>query len=76
MNDLVRPEWLKAYEEAQLEADDCKLLAKVHNAETAIFMRQQAIAENPDHHEERVAMDDAISGLRALQTERLHFPRE
>lgn len=76
MADLVHPEWLKAYEEAQLEADDRQLLAKVHNAETAIFIRQQAIAGNSDHHEERRAMDDAISGLRALQTQRLRFPRE
>lgn len=76
MTDLILSEWLKAYEEAQLEADDSKLLDKVHNAETAIFMRQQAIAGNSNHHEERLAMDDAISGLRALQTERLHFPRE
>lgn len=75
MTDLICSEWLKAYEEAQLEADDSKLLAKVHNAETAIFMRQQAIAGNSDHCEERLAMDDAISGLRALQTERLRFPR-
>ena len=76
MTELVHPEWLKAYEEAQLEADDSKLLAKVHNEETAIFMRQQAIAGKSDHHEERLAMDDAISALRVLQTERLHFPRE
>jgi hypothetical protein len=73
MTYIIPPEWLKAYEEAQLEADDSRLLAKVHDAEAAIFMRQQAIAGKSEHHEERLAMDDAISGLRALQTERSHI---
>jgi hypothetical protein len=72
---LSRPEWLQAYEEAQLETDESKLLAKVHRTETAILMRQQAIAGNSEHHEERLAMQEAISGLRSIQTDRLHFPR-
>ena len=76
MTESIRPEWLERYQEAELEADDSRLLARVHRAETAIFMRQQAIAGDTNHHEERLAMDDAISGLRALQTKRLHFPRE
>lgn len=74
MTHVPYPAWQNAFQEAQLEADESDLLTRVKHAETAIYIRLQAIASSSDHHEERQAISDAMSVLRNLQTKRLKFP--
>ena len=74
MSDRKYLEWQDAYRAARVETDESQLLARVKDAETAIFRRLQAIAESTDHHEERLEMDNAISNLRTWQTTKLKFP--
>jgi hypothetical protein len=65
------PEWQVAYQAALLEVDPQKLPERVKDAEAAIFLRQQALANSPDGHAERQAIEDAMPALRFLQTEKL-----
>jgi hypothetical protein len=74
MLDLKYPDWQKQFHAAQLETDERKLLIKASEAESAIALRLQAIAGNSDHHEERLAIADAVSKLRTWQTQKLKFP--
>jgi hypothetical protein len=74
MSNLKFPQWQGAYQEALLELNPTSLERKITNAEAAIFKRLQELSDNKDHHEERLALDDAISGLRVLKTDRLKFP--
>jgi hypothetical protein len=46
----------------------------VKAAEAAIFLRQQALVNNPDGHVERQAIDDAMHALGVTQTEKLNYP--
>jgi hypothetical protein len=74
MAELRFPKWQQPYEDALLELDAEKLNQRILDAETAIFQRLQELTPNTDHHEERSAISDAISGLRVLKTTKLHFP--
>lgn len=78
MPELKYPNWQKPYQEALLELDPSVLYQKMLDAETAIFARLQRLTDGEAHLEgtpaERLAIDDAISGLRALQKHRLKFP--
>jgi hypothetical protein len=61
-----------------LELDSAKLRQKILDAEASIFRRLQQLtdgeAHSPGAREERLAIQDAISGLRVLQKEKLQFP--
>lgn len=74
MADLKYPQWQKPYEEALLERDPQKLQEKLMKAETAIFLRLQELSSRTNHHEERLAIEDAIPALRSLQTKKLNYP--
>jgi hypothetical protein len=74
MTELRYPQWQKPYEEALLEGNPQKLREKLMEAENAIFLRLQELSYHTDHYEERLAINDAISGLRSLQTKKLNFP--
>jgi len=74
MNDLKYPEWQKPYEEALVEVDCEKLKDKLLKAEAAIFLRLQQLTHSADSHAERQAIDDAISAIRVLKTQQLHYP--
>jgi hypothetical protein len=74
MSDLRYPEWQTAYLAAISELDDTKLAARAMDAEEAIFRRFQALGTSSDHHEERLALEDAIRGLRVLRRDKLKFP--
>lgn len=68
------PDWQLEYQAALLEVDPQKLLERVKAAETAIFLRQQAMVHSSDGHVERQAMEDAMGALRFIQTEKLGYP--
>ena len=74
MRKLKYPEWQTLYQEALLEVDKKKLEAKIHLAEWKIFQRLQTISADSNHHEERVAIADALNTLRSLKLGSLNYP--
>jgi hypothetical protein len=46
----------------------------VRAAESAIVLRQQALANRPDGQAERQDIADALHALRVIQREKLDFP--
>jgi hypothetical protein len=50
------------------------LLEKIQKFKTAIFVRFQELASSNDHHDERQAIHDALSTIRALKKETLSYP--
>lgn len=75
MPEIRYPQWQGAWQDALLELDPKKLHQKVSDAEAAIYKRLQELSKDSiDHHEERLALSDAVSGLRTLKVEQLKFP--
>jgi hypothetical protein len=68
------PDWQLEDQAALLEVDPQKLPGRIRAAETAIFLRQQALVHSSDGHAEREAIEDAMRALRFLQTEKLGLP--
>jgi hypothetical protein len=68
-------QWCAAYEEALAETDRAKLVFEILDAENAIVDRLREISISSGYSEERAAMEDAISHLRTIQTEKLGFPK-
>ena len=68
------PHWQREFEAAILEGDPQTLRQRVDAAETAIFLRSQALVGNAQGHAERQAISDAIRTLRAIQKEKLGYP--
>jgi hypothetical protein len=76
MTNLLYPSWQKPYQEALLEFDPQKLEEKIIAAENAIFLLFQELASSNGHgSDERVALNDALRGLRNLQIDKLHYPK-
>ena len=73
-SNLKFPDWLPEYQAALLEVDPQKLLERVKAAETAIFLRQQALVHSSDGLAERQAMEDAMRALAFIKTEKLGYP--
>ena len=73
-SNLRFPDWQLSYQAALLEVDPQKLLERVKAAETAIFLRQQAMVHSSDGHVERQAIADAMRALRFIQVEKLGYP--
>lgn len=71
---ITYPEWQPQLVAAMVERDREKLVELVKAAETAIFNRQQAISQSPDHVDERHAIEDALANLRILKRDRLGYP--
>ena len=67
MSKLKYPEWQTSYREALFESDKKKLEAKIRLAEWKIFRRLQTISADSNHHEEKVAIADALNKLRSLK---------
>ena len=68
------PHWQREFEAALLEGDPQTLRQRVDAAETAIFLRSQALVGNAQGHAERQAISDAIRTLRSIQKEKLGYP--
>jgi hypothetical protein len=76
MTDYKYPAWQTPFQEALIEFDPEPLQGKIEATENAIFLRFQELAgANGQAHGERAALNDALRTLRALQTERLHYPK-
>ena len=71
---ILYPDWQQDFQAALLELDPQKLSERIANAETAIFKRQQAISQSPNHVAERQAIEDALASLRVLKRDNLGFP--
>lgn len=62
--------WTRFYEAAILETDRSKLAVHIPAAEAAIKVRAQELTKNQEGtEEERIALNDAISGLKILRQE-------
>ena len=72
--ELKYPKWQGEFQEAIIELDREKLLEKIQKFKTAIFVRFQELASSNDHHDERQAIHDALSTIRALKKETLSHP--
>ena len=68
------PEWQNEYEAALGEPDREKLAERVTAAETAIFVRLQAISQSADHRAEHQAIENAAAILHVLKRDKLGFP--
>jgi len=66
--------WKEPYLAALKESDKEKLTELVHATETAIFQRQQEIAESDDHYEERMELQACCEGLLSIQINKLGWP--
>ena len=67
-------DWQQQFETALLEDATEKLPELVAAAEAAIYLRLQSLVKSSDGHVERAALNDAMRTLRAIQTEKLHYP--
>ena len=78
MTEFKYPSWQEPYQQALLELDPAKLRQKMLNAEAAIFRRLEQLSDGEAHLDgtldEKLAINDAISGLRVLHHEKLQFP--
>jgi hypothetical protein len=74
MSERGYAEWQTSYRDALLEVNKQKLEAKIQLAEWKIFQRLQTISADSDHHEERLAIADAVNALRILKRDTLNYP--
>ena len=66
----VEHSWYEIYKAALLETDWTKIHERIQTAESALRERERVLSE--DHGgtpEERIALADAISGMRVLRRE-------
>ena len=68
------PHWQREFEAALREGDPQSLRQRVDAAESALFLRLQALAESAEGDKERQAIAEAIATLRAIQREKLGYP--
>jgi hypothetical protein len=71
---MTHSDWYRLYTAALLELNSARLPARIHEAETAIFLRVQNLAEDQNSSREREAITDALSNLRALQRNVRRYP--
>jgi hypothetical protein len=61
--------WEESYQRAILETDRSKLPERIDAAQTSINHRLQEINAGHDSKEERLAIRDALAGLKVLRRE-------
>ena len=67
-------EWQRMLHEALVEQDPERLKQRVAEAEAAVFLRLQDLAQAQDSLTERHALQDASDALLALKRDTLKFP--
>jgi len=72
--DNNRFEWQKPFQKALVETNPDKLKEMVVEAEAAIFLRLQALAQSSNGAAEKQALQDASQLLLSLKREALKFP--
>lgn len=60
-------EWQRIYQEALNETDQGKLIPKICEAESVLFLRLQEMPYRPTHKDEAMAIYDAVHSLRLLR---------
>jgi len=65
--------WETAYAAVLTETDTAMLFKLVEVAEAAIRTRRRVLEGNPDHHSERLAMEEALVNLLVVKKKRLKF---
>ena len=68
------PEWQRPLQDVILEFDREKLPSKIEKMETLILARLQQLVQGNDGHDEREAINHALSILRAIKRDKLDFP--
>ena len=63
---LKYPTWQEPYRAAVIETNPKLLRLKIAGAEQAAILRFKELENSPDHHEERVALTDALTALKIL----------
>ncbi len=66
--------WQREYEAVLHETDTKRLFKCIEVAEAAVLARLEAIGRDPADDAERKAIDDVLTHLTLLKTERLGFP--
>ena len=74
MVDDYKFEWQRMLHEALVEQDPERLKERVADAEAAVFLRLQDLAQAQDSPAERNALQDASNALLALKIDTLKFP--
>ena len=69
MSDNDQKTWVELYHSALLESDGSKLPEKIEAAHSAIQQRINELLLQKAVGEEHLALDDALSSLRALKRE-------
>jgi hypothetical protein len=72
--DMKYPAWQGAYLDTMVELNPERLKERVATVEAVIFLRMQELVHSPDGVAEQQAIEDALSGLRILQRDKLNFP--
>jgi hypothetical protein len=67
------PNWQREYESALRETDQSVLFKRVEVAEAAILTRRDALEHDSSSQTGRGAIEEAVSNLRVLKRDRLHF---
>jgi hypothetical protein len=70
MSDLKYPTWQKRYQEALMETNQEKLVARAAVAQWTILSRLREIRIGVDGFAEAKAIEDALSGLSVLKNDR------
>jgi hypothetical protein len=66
--------WKKLYFEVVVETNPKTLKKLMRRADTALFLRELDLANNPDADGERREIQNAASALQVLKTESLAWP--
>jgi hypothetical protein len=73
-HDVKYPHWQSEFEAALRDDEPHTLRQRVEAAESAIFLRSQALTGSPHAAAEQQAISEAIRTLRTIQREKLGFP--
>ncbi len=63
---LKYPTWQEPYRAAVIEINPTVLKQKIAAAEQAAKLRFKELENSADHHEERIALTDALTALKIL----------
>ena len=77
MGDYQDENWIALYRLAVIELEHAKMSGRIEAAQAAIVARMEALQHMPGlHADERLAIGDALSGLRVLQDEERRYNQD
>jgi hypothetical protein len=75
MRYMIQAEWRRLYLAALAETDSTKVSIRIQEAETAMFLQIENLAEHSHLDYERESIANAFAALRALQRTLSYAPR-